>query len=610
MNKKNRTIACVFVLLFTSTITSGQTVNQYEISFDNAVHHEAVIKANFSNLENKVLELRMSRTSPGRYALHEFAKNVYNFRAFDEAGNKLTVTRPNPYQWNVSGHSGNVMIEYTLFGDRGGGTYSQIDETHAHLNIPATFMFALGLEHRSVNVSFMPREDLGWKVATQLKSLGNNKFYAPDLDYFMDSPTEISNYTLREWEENSNGKSYNIRLVLHHQGSDEEADNYTEMAKKIVTEQKAVFGELPDFDFGEYTFLACYMPNASGDGMEHRNSTVLTSTRSLSNAANRLIGTVSHEFFHCWNVERIRPRSLEPFDFSKVNMSGELWFAEGFTSYYTGLMLCRAGLRTPEEYVQGLANGLNYVLNSPGRDYFNIIEMSYQAPFVDAARSVDPVNFGNTFISYYTYGSVVALALDLHLRNQTGDLNLDGFMRTVWEKYGKLEIPYTVRDLQASLAEYASLEFSNQFFENFIFKSTAPDYTSLLISVGVSFKKATPDKAYLGLSVSPQDSSMIINNYVKIGSPAYIAGLEKGDIITSINGQALDGVESYNKIMEAFKPADLADLTFLRHDEEKTTKLTLGTSKEYKTELSEINGKKPDKKALEKRKAWLGSKAN
>jgi len=500
------------------------------------------------------------------------------------------------------------VVKYTLFGDRGDGTYSQIDETHAHLNIPATFIFAIGLEHRPVNVKFIPREDLGWKVATQLKPLANNTFYAPGLDYFMDSPTEISNYTLREWEESSNGKLYKIKLVLHHQGSEEEADQYAEMAKKIVAQQKAVFGELPEFDFGEYTFLACYMPNASGDGMEHRNSTVLTSTRSLSTAAERLIGTVSHEFFHGWNVERIRPRSLEPFNFTQVNMSGELWFAEGFTSYYTGLILCRAGLRTPEEYVQGLANGLNYVLNSPGREYFNITEMSYQAPFVDAARAVDPVNFGNTFISYYTYGSVLGLAMDLHLRNQTVDLSLDGFMRSVWEKYGKPEIPYNVRDLQATLAEYAGLEFANQFFENFIFKSIAPNYTSLLNSVGVLFKKANPDKIYLGVSVSPKDSLMIINNYVKIGSPAYDAGLEKGDIITSVNGQAINGAESFNLIVENLAPGNVIDISFLRYNVEKTTKLTLIASKNYKTELSEINGKKLGKKVLEKRNAWLGSK--
>ena len=119
-------------------LVQAQTVTKYEISFENAVHHEADISVTYTNLENKVLEVRMSRTSPGRYALHEFAKNVYGVKATDSEGNELEVTRPNPHQWNVSGHDGTVKFEYTLFANRGDGTYSQVDETHAHLNIPAT----------------------------------------------------------------------------------------------------------------------------------------------------------------------------------------------------------------------------------------------------------------------------------------------------------------------------------------------------------------------------------------------------------------------------------------------------------------------------------------
>lgn len=344
----------------------AQSHNTYEISFPNAVHHEAEVGATFTHLPEGVLALRMSRTSPGRYALHEFAKNVYNLKAVDSQGNVLEISRPNPHQWNISGHDGTVKVSYTLFANRADGTYAQIDETHAHLNIPATFIYAPALTQRPVQAKFNVREDLNWKVATQLKELGNNLYYAPDLHYFMDSPTEISNYQLREFEEESHGKTYNIRFVLHHQGTEAELDQYFEKVKKIVLQQKAVFGELPDFDFGEYTFLACYMPHVSGDGMEHRNSTVLTDTEGLAGGGmENNIGTVSHEFFHAWNVERIRPLALEPFDYEEANMSGELWFAEGFTSYYTTLILCRAGLISPEKYINSLAGGLNYVWNSP-----------------------------------------------------------------------------------------------------------------------------------------------------------------------------------------------------------------------------------------------------
>ena len=177
-----------------------------------------------------------------------------------------------------------------------------------------------------------------------------------------------------------------------------------------------VFGELPNFDFESYTFLACYAPHVDGDGMEHRNSTILTSVRPLSEGGQEgNIGTVAHEFFHAWNVERIRPASLEPFDFEDSNISGELWFAEGFTSYYTNLTLCRTGIISEEDYANRLASVLSYVVNSPGRKLAGPVGMSQQAPFVDAATSVDEVNRENTFISYYSYGNVLGLALDLLL---------------------------------------------------------------------------------------------------------------------------------------------------------------------------------------------------
>ena len=338
----------------------------------------------------------MSRTSPGRYALHEFAKNVYNLKAFDSKGDALPISKNNPYEWLVPKHDGTVKITYTLYANRADGTYSQIDETHAHLNIPATFMYAPSLSTRKITVDFKTRDDLNWKIATQLPLIKNNTYSAPNLQYFMDSPTELSNHKLREFK--IDGQT--IKLALHDPCTEEEASTYFEKVKKVVLAEKEVFGELPAFDYGSYTFIACYVPNASGDGMEHRNSTILTSTRTLSNGGmDRNIGTVSHEFFHSWNVERIRPKSLEPFNFEEANMSGELWFAEGFTSYYTNLILCRAGLITPEKYVEGLTGTFNYVWNSPARQFFNPIEMSYQAPFVDAATSVDPVNRENTFIS-------------------------------------------------------------------------------------------------------------------------------------------------------------------------------------------------------------------
>lgn len=592
-----RTLLLLIVLSLPVHLILGQT-NSYKISFDNAVYHEARVKVKFPGIEKNTLAVRMSRTSPGRYALHEFAKNVYDFKATDGKGNKLEVTRPDPYQWLISGHDGEVNISYTLFANRGDGTYSQIDETHAHLNIPATFMYAPSLIERNIEVDFKIREDLDWKVATQLPRVYGTIYSAPNLQYFMDSPTELSNFGLREFM--LDGQK--IQLALHHNGTEGELDAYFEKVKKVVLAEKDVFGELPKFDYGKYTFLACYVPNASGDGMEHRNSTILTSTRSLADGGmERNIGTVSHEFFHAWNVERIRPKSLEPFDFEEANMSGELWFAEGFTSYYTNLILSRAGLITPQQYVEGFSGTFNYVWNSPARNYFNPIEMSYQAPFVDAAASVDPVNRENMFISYYSYGSVLGLALDLSLREN--GLNLDDFMKLVWKTYGKTQIPYTVPMLHESLNQYAGEPFGEEFFNNYIYKSHMPDYQSLLKSVGVTLKQNT-NEPYLGVVVSLDgDGNGEIKSNPKMGSAAYEAELDDGDVITVINENPFPSSIQFDTYLKQFKVADT--LKFERFGQKKNTNVVLKSNPSYIFSLLENEGGKPSQEILKNRKSWL-----
>lgn len=586
-------------VLFTGLLTA-QT-NTYSISFDNAVHHEAKVKANFPNITTDTLEVRMSRSSPGRYALHEFAKNIYVFKATNEKNTPLKVIRKDPYSWSIIDAKGSVNISYTLFGNRGDGTYSQIDETHAHLNIPATFMYAPKLADRKIEVEFNVREDLNWKVATQLQLVSGTTYSAPNLQYFMDSPTEISDFSLREFKVDGQ----NIRFALHHNGTTEDLDTYFEKVKKVVLEQKKVYGEFPNFDYNTYTFLACYIPNASGDGMEHRNSTILTSTRSLAEGGmERNIGTVSHEFFHAWNVERIRPKSLEPFNFAKANMSGALWFAEGFTSYYTNLILVRAGLITPEKYVEGLTGTFNYVWNSPARQFFSPIEMSYQAPFVDAATSVDPVNRENTFISYYSYGSVLGLALDLSLREK--NLNLDDYMKFVWHRYGKSETPYILKNLHDSLNSYAGAAFGDMFFNSYIYTSGMPDYKGLLASHGVLLAQNLT-QAYFGSAVKiDKDSNGFLTSNPRIGSPAYIAGLDKGDILTSINTSVLAKEEqAFTDHIKTLPIGDTLNLTFERHSVEKNTLLILKPDPSYKIELMEKEGEKPTKKMLQQRLSWL-----
>ena len=595
------------LLLLWALQLSAQTPVEYAIAFPNAVHHEAEIQVTYRDVPAGPLEIRMSRSSPGRYAVHEFAKNCYGFRASDGEGHPLEIDHTNPYQWNVLGHQGTVVFSYTLFGNRGDGTYSQVDETHAHLNMPATFAFARGMDDRPIRIRFDLREDLHWKVATQLKPETATTFTAPNLQYFMDSPTEISDFQMRTFTETSNGKTYQFRLVLHAPNESEVIDAFKAAAMKIVAQEKAVYQELPGYDYGTYTFICCYMPQGSGDGMEHRNSTFISGNFVLdSSGLQRAYGTVAHEFFHCWNVERIRPRSLEPFDFEQANMSGELWFAEGFTSYYTDLTLCRAGIISTSDYVSGISGGLNAVINSPARHYRTPVEMSQFAPFSDAATSIDPVNFGNTFISYYTYGKVLGLALDLSLRNQGQNRSLDGFMALMWDHYGKPEIPYSVADIESTLAEYAGEAFAHTFFDHYIYHSEMPDYQALLNSVGISLSLAHPGQAFLGASMEQNDQEVTISRYPLFGTPAYIANLEAGDKIRTIDDQTVTSVDEAQSIIRKHQPGDTIQMQIERFGKMMRIPVLLMENPQLQTEL--IQAPAITDAASSQQKMWLTGK--
>lgn len=589
-------IVCFYALLLTAVFLHAQQAVIYSISFENANHHIADVSVSFPQTDADTLYIRMSRSSPGRYALHEFAKNVNNLHAVNQQGDTLEILRKSPHQWTIPNPKGTTKVTYELFGNRADGTYAQIDLSHAHLNIPATFMYAPEFFNNPVEVTFIPRKDLNWKIATQLPIKEGTTYSAPNFQYFFDSPTELSNFKKRSFTVESKGKPYTIEFVLHDPSSEELLDDYFEQVKQIVLTQKEIYKELPEFDYGKYTFIACYVQHANGDGMEHRNSTILTDKESLENGGMKNnIGTVAHEFFHAWNVERLRPKDLEPFDYSKENMTGTLWFAEGFTSYYTNLTLCRAGIISPNEYVKRLNGTFNYVWNSPARELYNPIQMSYQAPFVDAATAVDQIDRANTFISYYSYGNMLGLALDLSLR-QNG-LNLDDFMRTMWEAQGQKEDPYTIDDLHFNLSLFAGKDFADQYFNNYIYNGKMPDFNSLFESVGITISQDL-EKPYSGIQMVNNQ----ISSYPYIGSPAYNSGLTKGDLILAVNDVELNQDSNLNTILSKFKVGESVKITYKRFGNNHTTQLLLESDPTYQITLDDRARRRVEKH----RAAWLG----
>ena len=595
----------------------GEITYKYNISFPNAVHNEAEITITLSNLDPGPVHFSMSRSSPGRYALHEFAKNVYNVTALDSEGNNLEFSRPDLHTWKVTGHDGSIIFSYTLYADRADGTYSGINEKHAHLNMPATFIWVEEYQHNPITIEYRPPGGKEWDVATQLEPTDDPyRYRAPDLYYFLDSPTELSDQDVRNWNISSGDTVYTIRLAVHHDGTEEQVDRYAEMAKKVVDEQVSIFGEAPEFDYGSYTFIADYLPYVSGDGMEHRNSTILTGTRSLGDrdSALRNLRTLSHEFFHAWNVERIRPKSLEPFNFKKANVSGALWFGEGFTSYYDDLVIRRAGLTDNEAFAESWNSTLNYVLNSPGSRFFNPVRMSIQAPFVDAATSVDPQNKANTFISYYSWGAVIGLGLDLMMRSEFEGLSLDDLMQAMWQDFGKPEIPYTLPDLENTLAEVTgSPDFAGQFFERYIYDGKLIKLDSLLERAGFLLRKVNPERAAIDWGDSKIDFSGGTARVVKntlIGSPLYNAGIDRGDLIREMDGQELNDARTLNRVLAAHNPGDTLRVTYRSLGDEYTSKIKLIEDPRLELVTFEQAGREVTDEVQRFRDAWLGSRAN
>jgi predicted metalloprotease with PDZ domain len=583
--------------------------NHYRLTFPEPQHRWMQVEATFADLPAAPLELRMSRSSPGRYSLHDFAKNVYDVHASGPDGRELGLTRPDPYGWNVASHGATVTVRYKVFGDRVDGTYLGIDATHAHINMPAAIMWVRGLDDRPVTLTLEPPAGVRWQVATQLHPAGPLEFTAPNLQYLMDSPLEFGPIALRQFTVDTR----TFRFALHHRGTDAELDGYLKDVEKIVRQEGAIFGEFPDYEPGHYTFLADYLPYASGDGMEHRNSTVMTASGSLAADRSMLLDTVAHEFFHCWNVERIRPRGLEPFDFDRADQSGELWLAEGFTQYYGPLVLQRAQLVDLAE-TAGTFTGLVEAVSAPAHLVRTAEEMSQMAPFIDGGRTIDRTNWPITVISYYPFGGAIALALDLTLRDRTDNrLSLDDFMQAMWRKYGKssggregyVDRPYTIADAEATLAEVSGdTAFAREFFGRYIQGHEVADYARLLGRAGFAVRKRNPGRAWLGDVRFDTRTGLRVANLAAPTWPIYAAGVDEDDEILQLDGQRVAGEGDVAAVLRRRKPGDQIAIVFKdRSGVSKTGAITL--AEDPHVEVAVIDPS-PAQRAFRDR--WLGAK--
>ena len=565
-------IAAIALIAGSSICNAQQKRVEYDVSFPNAAQHEARVIATFVGISpGRALNVRMSRSSPGRYAETFFAKNVYDVAATDGRGKAAAVTRRDTDSWDVATDDGTVRVSYTVWGDRTDGTYLSIDHFHAHMNMPATFMWSSELERAPIQLTIhVPSE---WKIATQLAPTADSAvFTAPNLQYFMDSPTEVGPVSWRTWTASYAGKPSTWRLAVHFLGNQAQLDTFATMAQRIVAEQVAMWGTPAGYDYGSYTFIADYLPWGNSDGMEHRNSTIITGRLQLDTHATVIakLADLSHEFFHSWNMERLRSKQIEPFDFTRANMSDALWFGEGFTQYYGELFMRRAGFYSDSEYIEQLGNEIVGAINSPARRHGSPMYMSQLAVFFDGGSYSDPTNAPNTFLSYYTWGDDIAAALDFILRERYAS-SLDAYMRLMWTDYGshqsktfEPERPYTVADLRNELGKLTrDPAFANDFFRRYVEGSEIPDFAALVTPAGLVFSADSATKPTLGIVADSVAKGVLVRWAYENGS-AYAAGWSNGDIVVSVDGEAATSPGVLNAIIARHRVGDVVSYQVLQ----------------------------------------------
>ena len=480
----------------------------YRLSMPNPASHLFEVQVDVAGTAGAGhVDFQMPRWSPGRYAVFDFARNVQEARATrlcekgggpDCVTTKLPVTRLDTQTWRVETGAGGaapagrgVSFFYKVFADDLSGTFSQLDRRHANFNGASVFVYVVGHKHDPVELKVeAPR---GWKIINgQSKDTGQSEFRFPNYDLLIDTPTEAApDFTVETFE--AGGKTY--RVVVHSFGG--EGGRRAELVRAVERVVRAQTAMMPEPEFDQYTFIFHFDPSAGrGDGMEHLNSTQIVETGPLADREifEGAVSTAAHEFFHVWNVKRLRPAGLGPWDFTRPVVTRGLWIAEGFTNYYGKLSQRRAGLWDDEQLFAAYARAIGGVEGAPGSRLTSAVEASILAPFIDRATSDQRTNLANTVVSYYPKGETLAVALDLLIRGRArGRASLDDVMRRAYDEFYLKSAAdsyylrgraYTVEEFERLASEVAGFDLSD-FFRRHVHGVEPPPYDEAFAYVGL-----------------------------------------------------------------------------------------------------------------------------
>jgi predicted metalloprotease with PDZ domain len=546
---------------------------RYTLSFPDPQTHYVEVAAVFPTTGRTQLDLTMAVWSPGSYLVREYERHVESVSARGADGSTLVVEKVRKNAWRIlPGRHASVTLSYRVYSREMGVRSNWVEAGFAMLNGAPTFITtadASGARPHEIRIALPP----GWKRSMTGLPDGDapNTYVAPDFDTLVDSPIVLGNPEVHEFT--VDGKRHylvNTPAMPTFDGARAARD-----LERLVQEQRKMWGALP---YDKYLFLN--MITEAGGGLEHKNSTLLMTNRWTTRTRKAYVSWLelcSHEYFHAWNVKRLRPVELGPFDYQNEVYTRSLWIAEGFTDYYGELLVHRADLSTREEYLEALSNQIEALQTTPGRLVQSAASASYDA-WIKQYRPDE--NSPNVSISYYTKGAVIAFLLDGKIRKAThGAKSLDDVMRAAYARYSGVR-GYTPEQFRQVAEEVSGLDLQS-FWDSAVEGTGELDYAEAVEAFGLRFKAAPaptaekPAKAWLGLTTR-NDAGRLVITQVRRGTPGYEAGLNVDDEILAFDEYRVRA-ERLESRLEQYRPGDRVTLLVARREQLMRLDVTLGT---------------------------------
>jgi predicted metalloprotease with PDZ domain len=530
------------------------------------------------------------------YQVRDFSQFMNWIRAEDGSGHTLPLNPINASRWQLQGAASGARVEYEIFADLPGPFGAQLNSHHAFLNLAEILIYS-DEERSSPQLVEFKNIPGPWRIGTPLAQQGS-RYAAENYDRLVDSPVEIGEFQERDLT--ANGGKYRILVDLDNsvQAASPQSilDTITPWIERIVNAETAWMNDRP---FDTYTFIYHFTTAPERGGMEHASSTAITLSPSVVTATPGVFASITaHEFFHLWNVKRIRPESLEPVDYTKANYTNALWFSEGVDSTVSGYMLLRAGLLDERSYLENLSQAISELENQPAH-----LTQSVEQSSLDAwLEKYSYYNLPDRSISYYNKGELLGILLDLKVRAATnGHASLQALFRYMNEHYAKPGKFFAdtagVRESAETLA-HTSLR---DFFGNYVSGVREIPWNDFFAPVGLHVISLEQVFAHRGFDAVQKFDQPEVVARVEPGSEAERAGLEANDVITRINGHTPS--RDIDRDIQALGPGAQLTLTIIREGAKHDLHWTLGSRRQTIYRLEDVANISPDQRA--RREAWL-----